>query len=197
MSIVIDQLNIGFSGKPVLRDLSLTLPERGVVSIYGPSGCGKTTLLNCLAGICRPDSGRICGIADKRISMVFQENRLLPWISARDNVGFVVEEDQDAAMAALAQMELTDVADKRPAALSGGMQRRVAIARALAYGGDVLLLDEPDSGLDEALAARVMQRLKAAWRGKLILLVTHDSALGAEFADIRYCFGEDGRLQPC
>jgi ABC-type nitrate/sulfonate/bicarbonate transport system ATPase subunit len=197
MSIVIEHLNIAFAGKPVLRDLSLTLPDAGMVSIYGPSGCGKTTLLNCLAGFCRPDSGTICGMGGRRVSMVFQENRLLPWISALDNVGFVTGDNRQKAMTALIQMELAQVAGKRPGELSGGMQRRVAIARSLAFGGEVLLLDEPDTGLDQDLAVRVMQRLVIAWQGRLILLVTHDSALGDLFADEQYCFAADGRLQTC
>lgn len=197
MSIVVEQLTVSFSGQPVLRDLSFDLPDTGVVGIFGPSGCGKTTLLKCLAGLCVPDSGRISGTAGRRISMVFQENRLLPWASALANVGFVVGDDRQKAWDALAEMELDAVADKLPGKLSGGMQRRVAIARALAYGGDILLLDEPDAGLDEALAVRVMQKLTAAWRGKLILLVTHDSTLAKGFADRKFCFDEPGRLRPC
>jgi ABC-type nitrate/sulfonate/bicarbonate transport system ATPase subunit len=186
MSIVVERLNISFDGQPVLADLSLTLPESGVACIFGPSGSGKTTLFNCLAGIRRPESGEIRGIAGKRLAMVFQENRLLPWYSALDNVAFVVAGDRAKAAQALAAMELATEAAKLPGQLSGGMQRRVAIARALAYGGDILMLDEPTAGLDEELAARVVERLIAAWQGKLILLISHESWLAERFATVKY-----------
>lgn len=186
MSIAVERLNISFDGRPVLRDLSLALPESGVACIFGPSGSGKTTLFNCLAGIRRPDSGEIHGLAGKRLAMVFQEDRLLPWYSALENVAFVVEGDREKARHALAAMELAEEAEKLPGQLSGGMQRRVAIARALAYGGDILMLDEPTAGLDEELSARVVERLIAAWQGKLILLITHESWVAERFATFKY-----------
>lgn len=191
MSVKIEKLSISYEGKPVFLNLSLELPETGLVCIYGPSGIGKTTLFNCLAGIRKPDGGKISGLEGKRISMVFQENRLLPWYSAVDNVAFVVEGEQERAMLALEEMELASESDKLPGELSGGMQRRVAIARAMAYGGDVLLLDEPTAGLDEELAVRVMTRLISAWQGKLILLITHDSWLAERFADHKYWLNMD------
>ena len=99
--------------------------------------------------------------------MVFQENRLLPWFSALKNVAFVINGDEEKARRALSWLELSDAADKLPDELSGGMQRRVAVARALAYGGDVLLLDEPNAGLDESLAERMMSRILEQWSGRL------------------------------
>lgn len=193
MSITINKLNVSFEDKIVLHDLSLNLPESGFITIYGPSGCGKTTLLNCLAGIQKADSGTITGTDNKRIAMVFQENRLLPWLSALMNVAFGVDGDLDVAAQALAQVELSQAADLRPAELSGGMQRRVAIARALAFGGDILLLDEPDAGLDEELAQRVIARLATVYQGKLIILVTHNSGLAQVFTTRKYCFDTGGK----
>ncbi|NLF80556.1 MAG: ATP-binding cassette domain-containing protein [Clostridia bacterium] len=186
MSIAVERLNVSFNGRQVLRDLSLTLPDSGVVCIYGPSGSGKTTLFNCLAGVIKPDSGAIRGLEGKRLAMVFQENRLLPWYNALENVAFAVEGDREKALRALAAMELAAEAEKLPAQLSGGMQRRVAIARALAYGGDILMLDEPTAGLDKELAERVVSRLIEAWRGRLILLITHDLWLAERFATFKY-----------
>ena len=186
MTIIINKLNVSFDGKQVLNDFSLTLPDKGIVCIFGPSGCGKTVLFKCLSGLIKPDSGEISGLENKRLSMVFQENRLLPWFDAAENVAFVVNENRELALAALAKMELTTEAGKIPAELSGGMQRRVAIARALAYDGDMLLLDEPTTGLDAELAARVMAGLINLWQGKLILLITHELSLAKQFADIIY-----------
>ena len=196
MSIVVERLNISFGGRPVLRDLSLSLPDSGVVCIYGPSGSGKTTLFDCLAGILEPDSGAIRGLEGKRLAMVFQENRLLPWYSALENVAFAVAGDREKARQALAAMELAAEADKLPDQLSGGMQRRVAIARALAYGGDILMLDEPTAGLDEELAERVVARLIEAWQGKLILLITHDSWLAERFATFKYGLEQPAAAAP-
>ena len=186
MSIKIINLNVSFDDKEVIKDLTLELPDQGVVSIFGPSGAGKTTLFNCLAGLITPDSGQIIGLENKKLSMVFQENRLLPWFSALKNVAFVINGDEEKARRALSWLELSDAADKLPDELSGGMQRRVAVARALAYGGDVLLLDEPNAGLDESLAERMMSRILEQWSGRLVMLITHDSSLVEKFADYRY-----------
>ena len=186
MSIKIINLNVSFDDKEVIKDLALELPDQGVVSIFGPSGAGKTTLFNCLAGLITPDSGQIIGLENKKLSMVFQENRLLPWFSALKNVAFVINGDEEKARRALSWLELSDAADKLPDELSGGMQRRVAVARALAYGGDVLLLDEPNAGLDESLAERMMSRILEQWSGRLVMLITHDSSLVEKFADYRY-----------
>ena len=131
MSIKIINLNVSFDDKEVIKDLALELPDQGVVSIFGPSGAG-TTLFNCLAGLITPDSGQIIGLENKQLSMVFQENRLLPWFSALKNVAFVINGDEEKAREGLCRrLELSDAADKLPDELSGGMQRRVAVARAL------------------------------------------------------------------
>lgn len=176
MSIRLDHVSAGYGGPPVLRNLSLTLPERGIVAVLGPSGRGKTTFLRLLAGLLQPSGGSITGLSDKRISMVFQEDRLLPWCTAFENVAAAA--DAEAAEYWLAQMELAAEAGKYPGELSGGMQRRVAIARACAFRGDILLLDEPFKGLDEALAERVMERVFAA--APLTVLVTHDAELAGK-----------------
>jgi len=176
MSICLEHVYVGYGGEPVLRDICLALPEAGIVAVMGPSGRGKTTLLRLLAGLLTPSAGKITGLAGKKISMVFQEDRLLSWCTALENVA--AASDRDAARYWLSQMELEAGADKCPGELSGGMQRRVAIARACAFGGDVLLLDEAFKGLDEALRARVLGRALAA--APLSILATHDGALAAQ-----------------
>lgn len=173
-----EHLCISYGSQAVLADFSLELPETGAVALMGPTGCGKTTLLRVLAGLLQPQSGRVEGLTGKRVAVLFQEDRLLPWLTARENVAAVLEKGETArAEQALRDAGLPESAfDKRPAELSGGMRRRVALARLLAYGGDVWLLDEPFKGLDADSRARVMQTVKRAGQGKLIVLVTHEKA---------------------
>ena len=173
-----EHLCISYGSQAVLADFSLELPETGAVALMGPTGCGKTTLLRVLAGLLQPQSGRVDGLTGKRVAVLFQEDRLLPWLTARENVAAVLEKGETArAEQALRDAGLPESAfDKRPAELSGGMRRRVALARLLAYGGDVWLLDEPFKGLDADSRARVMQTVKRAGQGKLIVLVTHEKA---------------------
>ncbi len=175
MSIRLVEMTAGYASKVVLDGISLTFPEQGAAQVTGPSGCGKTTLLRILAGLHAPLSGRIEGLEGKKVGMVFQEDRLLPWCTALENVRCVMKKgaaQEQRAMEWLSYMELSDAAQKYPHQLSGGMQRRLALARALAYEGDVLLLDEPFSGLDKELRARVAAHIKKA--APLIVLVSHE-----------------------
>lgn len=173
-----------YGEKTPIRDLTLILPDVGVVGVFGASGAGKTTLLRLLAGLLQPTSGTIEGLAGKRISMVFQEDRLLPWLTAVENVALVRDGSEADARALLAALALSAEADQLPRALSGGMQRRVALARALNFGGDVLLLDEPFKGLDAALCAEAAAVVRG--RFPLTVIATHDrgeaAALGMTLA---------------
>ncbi len=181
MSIRLMNVSVRYGEKEVLSSISLTLPENGAVALFGPSGSGKTTLLRVLAGLECPKSGQVEGLSGKRVTMVFQEDRLLPWYTAYENVLLALPDAmpnrERVARDWLSRMELADAADQLPAELSGGMCRRVALARALAYGGDILLLDEPFNGLDDALRGRVAAHIKNA--APLIVLVTHDEAEAA------------------
>ncbi len=176
MSIRLVDVMAGYASQTVLNRLSFALPERGAIWVTGPSGRGKTLLLRVLAGLHRPYSGSMEGLGGLRIGMAFQEDRLLPWCTALENVRCVLkktEESEKTAREWLSRMELTDVAQSYPDELSGGMQRRLALARALAYGGDLLLLDEPFNGLDKELRSRVAAHIKSA--APLIVLVSHET----------------------
>ena len=158
----------------VLKAVTLTLEPGQRIALMGPSGCGKTTLLKIALGLLTPTEGAVKN-GFRRVSAVFQEPRLLPWRTALENVDLVLGDRKSGlprALEALEQLELKDAADKYPRELSGGMQQRVAIARALAADPDLLVLDEPFKGLDEALRLRVVKtvsRTEAA-----VLLVTHE-----------------------
>ncbi|MBE6753390.1 MAG: ATP-binding cassette domain-containing protein [Ruminococcaceae bacterium] len=173
MAITLSDVSKSFGSKTVLSGVSLTLPERGILRICGPSGRGKTTLLRIIAGLLEADSGIVMGTEGTRFSFVFQEDRLLGWYSALRNVALVSDEGRAAQL--LDAVGLAESADKLPSQLSGGMRRRVAIARALAYDGDILLLDEPFSGIDEAARRELIAPLITQYAGnKPVILVTHD-----------------------
>ena len=166
-------VSLSFGALEVLRGASLTLGQGERIAITGPAGCGKTSLLHVVAGLLHPDSGLVRNRA-ARTACVFQEPRLLPWLSAEENVSIVMPhgtQGQDALML-LKKLGLADSAEKHPCELSGGMQQRAALARALAYAPDLLLLDEPFRALDAASKAlaidAVNERADCA-----VILVTH------------------------
>lgn len=166
-------VSLSFGALEVLRGASLALEQGERIAITGPSGCGKTSLLYVIAGLLHPDSGLVRNRA-ARTACVFQEPRLLPWLSAEENVSIVMPhgtQGQDALML-LKKLGLADGAEKHPCELSGGMQQRAALARALAYAPDLLLLDEPFRALDAASKAlaidAVNERADCA-----VILVTH------------------------
>lgn len=170
----IEHLSLAYPpNPPVISGISTQLPLPGVYALMGPSGLGKTSLLKAIAGLLTPAEGRITGLEGLRISMLFQENRLLPWRTALQNVllGMTVP-DEGRAKALLHALQIEEL-PAFPAVLSGGMQRRVALARALAHGGDVLLLDEPFTGLDEELK-QVAAQLILQQQARLVLFSSHE-----------------------
>lgn len=170
MNIALEQVSKSFGDKQVFSNFSHTFQLEGITAIMGVSGCGKTTLLRLLCGLERPDSGLISGVPNA-YTFLFQENRLLPWATALENVALA--SDMQTAKTVLQKVGLANEFDAKPAALSGGMQRRVAFARALAHQSPVILLDEPFKGLDSALCAEMITLLKQESEKRPILLVTH------------------------
>lgn len=183
--IVLKGVTKSYGGQTVLKDLDLTIESGKITAVMGPSGLGKTTLLRILLGL-EDCEGTIEGMEGKTIAAVFQDNRLLPWLTLRQNLELVCGPGREKEIEqALTLLELTDAAEKKPAELSGGMQRRAALARALACEGDIFILDEPFTGLDEELKDRIAGELKKRWQqeGTTVLFVTHDSAEAKEYAD--------------
>lgn len=174
MPIVLEDVCKAYGGGPVLQSLCHTFPDGRTTCLLGPSGSGKTTLLNLLSGLIQPDSGAIHGLEGLRVSRVFQEDRLFERLSAVKNVMLTARPGFTRADAGelLASLGLPE--DRQPVACySGGMKRRVAIARALAVEFDLLLLDEPLTGLDSesrGLACECIRRLST---GRTCVWATH------------------------
>lgn len=175
MAVKMENLDFSYGDKQVLRNFTFTLPERGVVCLFGPSGCGKTTVMRLLAGLERPASGRITGLQGLSLGVVFQEDRLLPWRTAAENITAACAgaEGEEQARIWLDRVGLAGQQDVFPASLSGGMKRRVAIARALAADPALLLLDEPFTGLDEEVRDRITGYIRQFAEDKPVLLITH------------------------
>lgn len=173
MSILIQNLYKSFDGKPVLSNFSCQFPEKGVVALMGKSGIGKSTLIHLLLGLIAPDSGSISGADGLKFSAVFQDDRLLLHLNARQNLLLTTgcaSEEIDAALTALS----LNPSDKAPViTYSGGMKRRVALARGILFSADVLLLDEPFRGLDAETRGQAIELILKKWRNRLIVLVTH------------------------
>ena len=162
---------LDYPDERVLDGFTLDLPADGITCLNGPSGCGKTSLLRIIAGIIPPTSGLVTGLPEKP-AILFQEDRLIPHLSAEQNIAAVLPSDRAyEAGLWLQRVELSEDADKRPRDLSGGMRRRVALARTLAYGGDFLLLDEPFTGLDAALTVEMAALIQSL--NLPALVVTH------------------------
>jgi NitT/TauT family transport system ATP-binding protein len=182
-----------FPGAPaVLDDFTLRVAAGDFLAILGPSGCGKSTLLRMIAGLAKPDAGRIDLDPTPRTAFVFQDAHLLPWRTVLDNAGLPLELQgvdsggrHRAASAALDQVGLADAASRYPAQLSGGMRMRVSIARALVTNPTLLLMDEPFAALDEITRFHLEEQLRALWqkRGMTILFVTHSISEAAFLAN--------------
>jgi sulfonate transport system ATP-binding protein len=176
-----------FDGVEALGEIDLAVDRGEITGIVGTSGCGKSTLLRIVGGLEAPSSGSVMldgvAVAGPRpeVGLVFQEPRLMPWLSVRENVEFALARHPRAqrrplAGAALARVGLTAFADVLPQALSGGMAQRAAIARALVARPQVLLLDEPFSALDAFTRFGLQDHLLEIWRAErpTMLFVTHD-----------------------
>ncbi|NQT58246.1 MAG: ATP-binding cassette domain-containing protein [Bacteroidetes bacterium] len=174
----------GGSDVEVFNGLSLNIPEQEITVILGPSGCGKTTLLNSIAGLAEQDSGEIIrDESDCSISFIFQEPRLLPWMSVSRNIDLVLQnafpdknQRSERISRFLGLVGLTDSAEMYPEELSGGMKQRVSIARAFAYPSNLILMDEPFQSLDLKLRIELIHEYTKLWDRdpRTTLLVTHD-----------------------
>ncbi|MBT3332490.1 MAG: ABC transporter ATP-binding protein [Rhodospirillaceae bacterium] len=198
----------------VLNNVSLTVPAGELVCLLGPSGCGKTTLLRIAAGLEKLQAGSISidesvvaepGLElppeDRKIGFMFQDYALFPHLTIRDNVSFGLfrqskQAARDRAMEMLEQVGLTRHADDYPHMLSGGQQQRVALARALAPAPRLVLLDEPFSGLDSNMRARIRQETLTMLKQTNVatLMVTHDPREAMFMSDRIKVMGANGQV---
>src|SRR6185295_2249551 len=164
VSVQIDSLSLRLGGSDVLRDLSLEVEPGEWLALLGPSGAGKTTLLRAIAGLEKPDGGRVlfdgrdlAGVAprDRNVGLVFQDLALWPYLSVEEHLR---EVSRDVA-GLLDRFDLRDHAKKRPHEISGGQRQRLAVARAVARDPKVLMLDEPFTGLDPVMRRTVEELL--------------------------------------
>ena len=182
MSIIFEHVTKRFD-RTVLDDCTLHFVDGKITALLGESGRGKTTVLRLIAGLETPEDGSVR--ADGRVAMMFQEPRLFPALTALENVRLVQpQHDRAAALDALRICRAEALADKRPHEMSGGERQRTALARLLAFGGDILLLDEPFSALDAATKTQVVENLRPYLAGKTVVLVTHNAGEAA-LADIQ------------
>ena len=177
----IEDITVSFDGKTVLEHKSLSIASGEWLRLEGPSGSGKTTLMLAAAGILTPQKGSIQNTF-KKTAFVFQDDRLLPWLNARENIELALSTEDNAheiALEWLKKLKLEENAEKLPDELSGGMKRRVNLARALAIEPDFLILDEAFSFLDEDLVA-ICRQLVLDWQKRTngaVLAAAHDSTL--------------------
>ena len=172
--ISVRNITVCFGEKAVLNRFSLELPAEGITALSGPSGCGKTTLLRALAGLQPVEGGTV--VVPERPTLLFQENRLLPWRTVEQHITDVLPRARRGeAPRWLELAELEGEEKTYPGQLSGGMGRRLALARALACGGGLYLLDEPFTGVDAGRAERILARVRAL--GVPVVLSSHEAEI--------------------
>ena len=199
--LAVRDIDITYGGRPILRDLAFDVERGEVVALLGPSGSGKSTLLRVIAGIVVPDRGSVVidevdvsSVPTHRrgVGMVFQDEQLFPHLSVADNVGFGLKmsgsptaERRRRVDEMLELVGLTGLGERRVDRLSGGEAKRVAVARSLAPSPNVLLLDEPLTGLDRELHDRLAVEVAGVLRttGTTAVWVTHDRHEAATVAD--------------
>lgn len=198
--LALNNIGITLAGQKIIEQFSLHIKAGQCIVLFGPSGCGKTTILNAISQLLPITTGSIQNHS-KQLAYLFQEPRLLPWLTVAENIKFInpmlnqSQLEQQLITLKLAPQDL----DKYPAELSGGMKQRVALARALAIQPDLLLMDEPFSALDLSLRLELQQSIiDKIEQGLAVILVTHDIQEAVNMAHYIYILGGNPTcLQQC
>lgn len=179
---VLDGVKKAYGSLVVLDGIDLEAQKDRILAILGPSGCGKTTLLSIMAGLITPDGGCVHGPDDHAFSFLFQDPRLLDWLTVAGNIEFVLKDRLDpqrigpAVDACLDRVGLLEHRSAYPRRLSGGQRQRVAMARAMAFPARALFMDEPFKSLDPGLRFELMDAFLGLWAKdpRTVVMVTHD-----------------------
>jgi len=180
MSLTIKNLRKSFGEKRIFSDFSYSFSDKGIYLLTGESGIGKTTLLRMIAGLDKDFEGEILEGGIGRVSFAFQEHRLIPQLSAIENVAFAISDRKDEAVVSKATELLKTLALEdedfllTPDSLSGGMKQRISLARAFIKDAPILLLDEPTKELDPANAEIVRGLIRKAAESRLVILASHN-----------------------
>jgi phospholipid/cholesterol/gamma-HCH transport system ATP-binding protein len=212
-AIVLDHVSKSFGSQCVLKEVSLVVPKGKIMVMLGPSGTGKSVLIRCLVGLIKPDSGRIFVFGDeitsldetsardrdrlfalrRRFGMLFQDGALFDDMTVGENVAFPMRQHtkwsdtkiRESVTDNLKRVGLPGAADKMPSELSGGMRKRAAFARAIALRPDIVLCDEPSSGLDPVMSATLDDLILELHKtlGMTFVVISHDTAEARKIAD--------------
>lgn len=182
MNINIRNLNKSYGNEEIFKNFNLNLYDDKVNCIIGKSGCGKSTLLNIIAGLIEIQSGEIQGISLNDISYIFQEDRLIEWLTVKENLDLTLKKYYSSSIIdekideLLDLVGISDIKNKYPSSLSGGMKQRVNIARAFGKPSKVILMDEPFKSLDYKLKYTIIDEFKELLtkEKRMVILVTHD-----------------------
>lgn len=197
------ELTVAYGAEPVLENINLEVKAGEFTSLIGPSGSGKTSILRAVTHLLRPQSGRVeLDVSLNEVGFLFQDDALLPWRTARENValglrirGVAAKEADASADQWLTLLGLEGFGDRYPRQLSGGQRKRVAIAQVLVLRPKVLLMDEPFASLDAIVRTRITQDL-LGWVERehlTVLLVTHDLEEAISASDVVYVLSQGPR----
>lgn len=174
MDIVLKNITKQFNGKVVLNQINLRMKQGNIYCIMGESGIGKTTIFQLLMGLIKPDSGEIEGMFHCRMSAVFQENRLCENLTPVVNISMVTDKSRNQIKEELLKLLPFDCLTKPVRELSGGMKRRTAIVRAMMADSELILMDEPLTGLDYDSKRKSIAYIKESQKERTLCIITHD-----------------------
>ena len=180
--MIIKNLYKNFASKNIFNNTTIEFKDNKVTFITGESGIGKTTLLRIIAGLDKNFKGEII-TNNEKISYVFQEPRLFPNLNVEENIKIVAEDSKCEIKDILELVELSNEIYALPSSLSGGMKMRIALARALYSNGDVYLMDEPFSALDDDTKERILPKIFEFLKGKTVIIVSHNIDEAKKYGD--------------